>query len=350
MRLLIGNAPCSWGVEFANDHRNPSWTACTRRTAAAGYAGIELGPIGYMPESPGELAAALDQRNLTLTAGVIFQPFHDPAKWEQLCEIARRTAHILLALGVPQIVLVDSISPHRVKTAGRPGEADRLQGPELDGLLDRIRTSARMATEEYGLSASFHAHAAGFVEFEDEIECVLDAIEPDLLGICLDTGHCTYAGFDPVDFYKRHADRVTYLHFKDVNPEVKAHVIEHRVGFYDDGHSVCSATSARVRSTSQPFEPLLPNMTTRAGRPSSRNATRRARRARSQMLERTGVPRISRHGVTETWRGLVGPGPFERILYDRQEFGYLPRTALKPRQHHHRPSVGCPFAQTHGRA
>ena len=233
MRLLIGNAPCSWGIEFANDPRNPSWTRVLDETAAAGYAGIELGPVGFMPESPGELATALDQRNLTLTAGVIFQPFHDPAKWEQLCDVARRTADILSALGVAQIVLVDSTSPHRAETAGRPGEAVRLQGAELDGLLDRIRTTARMATEEYGLSASFHAHAAGFVEFEDEIERVLDAIEPDLLGICLDTGHCTYAGFDPVDFYKRHADRVTYLHFKDVNPEVKAHVIEHRVGFYD---------------------------------------------------------------------------------------------------------------------
>jgi len=38
-----------------------------------------------------------------------------------------------------------------------------------------------------------HAHAAGFVEFEDELETVLDAIEPALLGVCLDTGHCEYA-------------------------------------------------------------------------------------------------------------------------------------------------------------
>ena len=27
---------------------------------------------------------------------------------------------------------------------------------------------------------------------------VLGAIEPRLLGVCLDTGHCEYAGFDPV--------------------------------------------------------------------------------------------------------------------------------------------------------
>ena len=38
---------------------------------------------------------------------------------------------------------------------------------------------------------SIHAHAAGFVEFEDELECVLAAVDPRLLGICLDTGPAT---------------------------------------------------------------------------------------------------------------------------------------------------------------
>ena len=26
MTIKIGNAPCSWGVEFADDPRNPPWT------------------------------------------------------------------------------------------------------------------------------------------------------------------------------------------------------------------------------------------------------------------------------------------------------------------------------------
>ena len=25
MSIRIGNAPCSWGVEFPNDPRNPTW-------------------------------------------------------------------------------------------------------------------------------------------------------------------------------------------------------------------------------------------------------------------------------------------------------------------------------------
>ena len=44
MSIHIGNAPCSWGVEFAGDPRNPDWRAVLRDCAQAGYRGIELGP------------------------------------------------------------------------------------------------------------------------------------------------------------------------------------------------------------------------------------------------------------------------------------------------------------------
>ena len=51
--------------------------------------------------------------------------------------------------------------------------------------------------------------------------------------LCLDTGHCTYAGFDPVEFMNRHIDRITYVHFKSTDPRVKEKVIKKRTGFYD---------------------------------------------------------------------------------------------------------------------
>ena len=44
MTIRIGNAPCSWGVEFADDKRNPPWQHVLRECAEAGYKGIELGP------------------------------------------------------------------------------------------------------------------------------------------------------------------------------------------------------------------------------------------------------------------------------------------------------------------
>ena len=49
MTIKIGNAPCSWGVEFADDYRNPHWRTVLQECADAGYKGIELGPVGFMP-------------------------------------------------------------------------------------------------------------------------------------------------------------------------------------------------------------------------------------------------------------------------------------------------------------
>ncbi len=233
MQLSIGNAPCSWGVEFADDPRNPPWTRVLDEAKAAGYTGIELGPLGYMPEDPAILGPALKQRELTLIGGVLFRPFHDPAQWDAVQDAARRTCRALKAHQAKRLVLIDSISPRRAPTAGRSAEAERLRGADRAGFLDRIKAVAQMGTEEFGLQVTMHAHAGGFVEFEDELEDVLSAIEPSLLGICLDTGHCEYAGFDPVDFYRRHTERVTYLHFKDVDPVVRRRAIESRTGFYE---------------------------------------------------------------------------------------------------------------------
>ncbi len=233
MELSIGNAPCSWGVEFADDPRNPPWTRVLDETRAAGYRGIELGPLGYMPEDPGTLKPALAARGLSLIGGVLFRPFHDAAQWQQVKDATYRTCRALTAHGARQLVLIDSISPRRAPTAGRAEEAARLRGADRSAFFERLRTVARIGAEEFGLIVTMHAHAAGFVEFEDELEDVLQALAPQLLGVCLDTGHSVYAGFDPVAFYRRHSERVHYLHFKDVNPNVLKEAIANRTGFYD---------------------------------------------------------------------------------------------------------------------
>jgi inosose dehydratase len=233
MQISIGNAPCSWGVEFANDPRNPHWTKVLDETKEAGYAGIELGPVGFMPEDPEILGPALSARGLALIGGVVFSPFHDPARWDEVQDCSARTCRVLKTHGANQIVLIDSISPRRASTAGRSEEGERLTGRDLTAFIERLRTIAKMATEEFGLAASIHAHAGGYVEFEDELESILDHIDPKILSVCLDTGHSIYAGFDPVALYLRHADRISYLHFKDIDPVVKKRVIEQRIGFYD---------------------------------------------------------------------------------------------------------------------
>jgi inosose dehydratase len=233
MGINIGNAPCSWGVEFAGDPRNPDWRTVLRDCAQAGYRGIELGPVGFMPEDPGLLGDALAGEGLTLIGGVVFRPFHDPAAWDDVWDGALRTCRALSAHGARHLVLIDSISPRRAPTAGRAGEAEQMETAEWAAFVQRIRTVALLGTEEFGLTVGIHAHAAGFIDFEPELERLLDDVDEKLLRICFDTGHHSYAGYDPVAFMRRHMGRISYMHFKDIDPEVKARAIAARTGFYD---------------------------------------------------------------------------------------------------------------------
>ncbi|WP_417410300.1 sugar phosphate isomerase/epimerase family protein [Hoeflea sp.] len=233
MTIQIGNAPCSWGVEFPDDPRNPAWQTVLKQCAEAGYTGIELGPIGFMPEDPAILAEALEQNGLELIGGVVFRAFHDTSQWDNVMDGAVRTCKALVAHGAQHLVLIDSISPRRAPTAGRADEAEQMDKAEWSAFRDRIATVAKLGAEEYGLTVGIHAHAAGFIDFEPELERLLDEVDEKILKICFDTGHHSYAGFDPVAFMKRHIDRISYMHFKDIDPKIKAAAIASRTGFYE---------------------------------------------------------------------------------------------------------------------
>ena len=232
MTIRIGNAPCSWGVEFADDPRNPAWRDVLRENAEAGYKGIELGPVGFMPEDPAILGDALAEHDLTLIGGVVFRPFHDAAAWKDVVDAPKRTCAALKAHGAEHLVLIDSISARRAPTAGRALDAEQMDRAEWSAFRDRIAQIARMGADS-GLTVGIHAHAAGFMDFEPELERLLDEVDESILKICFDTGHHSYAGFDPVAFMERHIGRISYMHFKDINPTVKADVIAKGTGFYD---------------------------------------------------------------------------------------------------------------------
>jgi len=232
MTIRIGNAPCSWGVEFAEDPRNPAWETVLQECADAGYKGIELGPIGFMPEDPNELGEALSKYDLELIGGVVFRPFHDADKWEtEVLDATLRTCKALQAHGAKHLVLIDSISPRRAPSAGRADEAEQMDKAEWTAFRDRIAEAARIGTD-HGLTVGIHAHAGGFMDYEPELDRLLDEVSEDILKICFDTGHHSYAGFDPVAFMKRAVSRISYMHFKDIDPTVKADVVKNRTDFY----------------------------------------------------------------------------------------------------------------------
>ena len=230
--MKIGNAPCSWGVEFADDPRNPPWHSVLDECAAAGYAGIDLGPVGFFPEDPGIFGDALAARGLALSSAVVFQPFHDEGAWEKVHDALIRSCRSLAAQGARQLVLIDSIAPERTRTLGRPADAPRLSPDEWAGFVDRIRQAARIAVEDFGLVASIHSHAGGYCDFEAEHDRLLSEVDERLLKVCLDTAHTTLAGMNPLDLARRYSGRIAHVHLKDIDPAKRIEVVRDRIEFY----------------------------------------------------------------------------------------------------------------------
>jgi inosose dehydratase len=206
--LALGTGPVSFGVDFADAPENPDWRTVLDGIAAAGYRWTELGPLGYLPE---DLRPELDARGLGLTAGFVFEPLHDPSRRVEATATARATAERVGRLGGRFLVVIDVVTTDRARTAGQPEAARRLAPDRSAAMRATIGEIARIA-EGFGLRPLLHPHAGTHIEFEDEVEPLLDAIE-----LCLDTGHWLYAGHDPVRAYARWADRIPYLHLKDLD-------------------------------------------------------------------------------------------------------------------------------------
>lgn len=232
MTIKLANAPVSWGVDYPDDANNPPWTTVMAGIAEAGYCYTELGPYGYYPADPQRLGVEFSSRNLTVVAGFVFQPLHDPARAGHVLDIATRTVDLLSAVGGDRLVTIDHISPARMATAGRADLAQRLDRARFTGMIDLIDRIADIALAK-GVTPVVHQHAGSYIEFEDEIEAVAAALDPSKVGLCLDTGHMAYAGIDPVTFYRDHADRVKYFHFKDIDPAVHRGVLADTVPFLD---------------------------------------------------------------------------------------------------------------------
>ena len=226
LRLQIANAPCSWGVlEFEEQSAaGYDYTRVLDEMRDAGYAGTELGDWGFMPTDPRQLQDALAARSLSLLGAFVPVRLQDPAAYDGGVASAIRTAALLRDAGSPTafIVLADDIaaSPERTAAAGRVTDDLRLPESSRKVFAANAERIARAVRDETGLRTVFHHHCASYIETPEEIADLMNRTDPDVLGLCLDTGHLTYAGGDPVAAAEKFGARIWHLHLKDCSPVV----------------------------------------------------------------------------------------------------------------------------------
>ena len=229
MKVKVGTGPDNWGVWFPSDDKQIPWDRYLDEASETGYEWTELGPYGYMPSDPEVLGAELEKRNLKLEAGFVFGNMTDPENFAVLEEETDRAGALTSALGAKFHLLIDI--PYTDLFTGEQLRPPRLEEDGWKRFIETNHKLARILRERYDLTAVHHPHAETHVEYEDQIERFLEDTDPDLISICLDTGHHAYRGGDPVAFMRKYHQRVPYLHIKSVDGELQARVEEERIPF-----------------------------------------------------------------------------------------------------------------------
>ena len=216
----IAGAPISWGVCEV-----PGWghqLAPSRVLAEmrdVGLAATELGPDGFLPADPQQMATVLADHHLTAVGGftpvVMYRPDIDP-----MPEIER----VLTAFAAADAhTLVLSADSGQVGYDSRP-ELDERGWQLLLSNLDRI--AARAA--EVGVTAVLHPHVGTMVENGPEVERVLAGSQ---ISLCLDTGHLLIGGTDPAALTRQAPERIAHTHLKDVDDSLAAQVRSGRLTY-----------------------------------------------------------------------------------------------------------------------
>lgn len=222
-QINVANAPCTYGAfEITLDDPNvPAALDVLDLVAAADYAGIDLGPAGYLGTKD-YLPGRLRDRGLALAGGYLALPFCDAGelaaalpRLETLLDIFDLAPETLPR---PKPTIADAGSRERWE---RPGAAarDRSLGWDEAGWRTFADGIARVAERcrERGYEPTLHHHTGTFLEAAWEIERALQATD---VGLCLDTGHLLVGGGDPVEAIRAWGTRINHVHLKDARREV----------------------------------------------------------------------------------------------------------------------------------
>ena len=215
MNISIGNTPESWGILSPTDPRQVPWDRCLDEIAEAGYEYVELGPYGYLPNDHSVLRTELDRRGLKLAGAVAVGPLEDPSAMAEIESQVLKVGELVAEMGAGFLNLVDS--NYTDGKADKGSTPSRLAEDDWALLVEGTQKIGELVRDRFGLKLTFHPCADCHVEYEDQIERLLDETDPSLVSLCLDTGHHAYRGGDPAEFMRKHHDRIPYVHLKSVD-------------------------------------------------------------------------------------------------------------------------------------
>ncbi|WP_218105200.1 sugar phosphate isomerase/epimerase family protein [Micromonospora rhizosphaerae] len=214
----MAGAPVNYGIYQAIDPEVGPEDLLAALTGD-GYTGVDSGPIGFL--GTGEvLTRRLAGAGIGLAGGWVDLRFADPDGFA--ADLAQLDAALDVFTAVPvddprfapRPTLACSANPARMARPGTPPDlASALPAAAWPGFAARVQQAVDRCRDR-GLEPVFHYHLGTDVETEAEADRLLELTD---VAICLDTGHLTLAGGDPVAALRKWAGRIGQVHLKDAD-------------------------------------------------------------------------------------------------------------------------------------
>jgi inosose dehydratase len=229
MNVTIGSAPDSWGIWFPDDPMQTPWHRFLDEIAEAGYEWTELGPTGYLPTDYDTLKPELDKRGLKVSGSFIMPHLEDKEAWPSVERWLRNVGELLQKFEARYLVVIDDTYSNLF--TGEHYRVNKLDDDGWERLIETTTKICRIARDDYGLTGVYHHHAETHVEYPEDVERLLRDTDPDLVSLCLDTGHYEYRYGDSVELMRKHHDRIPYLHLKSVEADKRDEVHKGNLSF-----------------------------------------------------------------------------------------------------------------------
>jgi inosose dehydratase len=160
-----------------------------------------------------ELREVLDGYGLTMTglyggaSGQKGRKFTDPTKRQDIIDYNVRLAKILEEYGADILVF------------GPGGPRERATSlEELKEAAITINEAAKR-TYELGVKACVHPHLWTELQDQNELDTLMELVDPNVVFFAPDTAHLSKAGIDPVSVIRKYKSQVAYVHLKDLMPD-----------------------------------------------------------------------------------------------------------------------------------
>ncbi|MCE7063266.1 sugar phosphate isomerase/epimerase [Dyadobacter sp. CY343] len=177
--------------------------------AGLGFKGIQLRANTFGPyrNKVSELKDALIKNNLTLAMFSSGNVETDPAKFESTVDTHVAHASFVKALGGNALQLTNSLRPK-----------DRLPTTEELKKLAEVMNEIGKQTADLGVQAVYHNHMNQLGETPEEVDVIVQAMDPRYIKLLLDIAHYKQGGGEPQDAVIKYKSILHSLHLKDTKP------------------------------------------------------------------------------------------------------------------------------------